>query len=88
LIFFVYLIMILNLIISEKYANEILFGKKRQEYRDFKPFYKSKIEGKDITKIQFFVGYSANRVKFICDCTDIVHDENLYEIHIENPIFN
>lgn len=86
----------INIIISERWANEILFNNKRIEYRDVKPFYTNKIEGKDITHVLFHVGYSKNPVKFICECLDLIEVDEIneetkeivkyYEFHLSDPI--
>lgn len=50
--------MILTLRIKRMWFDKIKSGEKKTEYREVKPFYQSRIEGKDLTHCRLIVGYS------------------------------
>ncbi len=80
--------MILKLIISKKWAHEILFNNKRVEFREYKPFYMRRIGDNNIHTIEFQIGYSVNAIKFTCDCLGIHCDYKNYQIKLGEPRLN
>lgn len=77
---------ILNLIIKQKFFDEILSGKKRQEYREIRPTTKKKycqldadgfcvevngeLQPRHYDAIQFFVGYNKGRNSALVEVKD------------------
>lgn len=72
----------LTLPIKKKWFDMILSGEKKEEYRELKPYYKSRFSsifqmypyskipyGTDCQQIMFRNGYSKNSPSFIADCT-------------------
>ncbi len=59
---------ILRLTLKYRFFCEILCGKKKTEYREVKPYWKSRLEGKTFDEIHFKNGYARNapfmRVEF------------------------
>lgn len=68
--------------IKKKWFDMILSGEKKEEYREIKPYYKSRFKnifemapysfipvGNDKKQIMFRNGYSTNCPSFIADCT-------------------
>ena len=68
--------------IKKKWFDLILTGEKKEEYREIKPYYKSRFKnvftmhpysfipcGDDARKIMFRNGYSKNSPAFIAECT-------------------
>ena len=68
--------------IKKKWFDMILSGEKKEEYREIKPYYRSRFNnlfcmapysglpyGHDIVKIMFRNGYSTNSPSFIAECT-------------------
>ena len=68
--------------IKKKWFDMILCGEKKEEYRDLKPYYRSRFKkifdmdpysvipsGRDKQKIKFRNGYGSNRPEFIALCT-------------------
>lgn len=54
----------LFLVIKKKYYNEILAGTKTEEYREVKPYWTSKLEGRHYDAVIFQAGYRADSPKF------------------------
>jgi hypothetical protein len=50
--------MYLCLTLHKKYFDKIIQGRKRYEFRQYKPHWQKRIEGKDFKYVQFFNGYS------------------------------
>lgn len=67
----------LTLPIKKKWFDMILSGEKKEEYREIKPYYKSRFSnifqmypyGNEHQQIMFRNGYSKNSPSFIADCT-------------------
>lgn len=68
----------LTLSIKKKWFDMILFGEKKEEYRDIKPYYDSRLRhawqgsligGRAPRKIRFRNGYSASSPSFVATCT-------------------
>lgn len=68
--------------IKKKWFYMILFGEKKEEYREIKPYYKSRFKnvfemhpysfiptGNDVKEIMFRNGYNADSPSFIARCT-------------------
>ena len=48
---------ILNLTLERQWFDEIAIGKKRKEYREYKPYWKSRLEGRKYDIVRFRNGY-------------------------------
>lgn len=66
----------LTLPIKSKWFNMILNGEKKEEYREIKPYYKSRLEKLFVfqtpeykEKIKFRNGYSSKSPEFIAECS-------------------
>lgn len=57
--------MILDLPIKKKWFDLIKSGEKLEEYREIKPHWNSRIQGKDITHVRFRNGYGKNAPSFV-----------------------
>ena len=59
----------LHLTLKRQYFEAILAGTKREEYREIKPYWRKRLEGKTFDEILFRNGYSKNarcmRVKWL-----------------------
>ncbi len=68
--------------IKKKWFDMILFGEKKEEYREIKPYYQTRFKnvfemhpcsfiptGNDVKEIMFRNGYSADSPSFIARCT-------------------
>lgn len=64
--------MILDLPIKKKWFDMIKSGEKLEEYREIKPHWNSRIEGKNITHVRFKNGYGKNAPTFIREVWSIV----------------
>ena len=62
---------ILHLNLKKKWFEMIARGEKREEYREIKPYWVSRIEGKDFEVIQFRNGYSKNAPTMTVELIDI-----------------
>ncbi len=51
---------VLNLTLTKKWFDLIVSGRKRIEYREYKPYWISRIDGKDFDEICFKNGYGKN----------------------------
>ena len=51
---------ILHLTLKRQYFDEIVAGTKREEYREIKPYWTKRLEGKNFNEILFKNGYSKN----------------------------
>jgi hypothetical protein len=54
---------ILTLRINKIWFDKIKSGEKNTEYREVKPYYKSRIEGKNLTHCRLIAGYSKDAPK-------------------------
>jgi hypothetical protein len=54
----------LFLVIKKKYFEEILAGTKTEEYREVKPYWTAKLEGRQYDVVEFQAGYRADSPKF------------------------
>lgn len=61
----------LKLVLKKKWYDMILSGVKKEEYREIKDYYKSRIEGKDIGRVEFKLGYQKNAPKMVVECLGI-----------------
>ena len=72
--------------IKKKWFDMILSGEKKEEYREIKPYYKTRFKnafemhpysfipiGTDVQQIMFRNGYSSNSPSFIAECTLDIH---------------
>jgi hypothetical protein len=69
----------LFLTIKRKYFNAIICGDKKVEYRSLTPFYKSRIEGKDIDSIHIRAGYSNNCPAALVEVKNI-NDDSFHKL--------
>lgn len=80
--------MILFLIIKRKYFDAIIRGDKKTEYRSLTPFYRSRIEGKNITAIYIRAGYNQKCPSALIEVKNIKNDSfheftgPAYSIHL------
>jgi hypothetical protein len=51
---------ILHLTLKKQYFDEIIAGEKKEEYREIKPYWAKRLEGKTFDEILFKHGYSKN----------------------------
>ena len=73
--------MTLYLTLRKQYFDEILNGVKKQEYREYKPYWIKRLIGKDIKTIIFRNGYKKDAPSFEIECRKIEVRRN-----IETPI--
>ena len=71
----------LTLTIKVQYFNEILSGTKTTEYREIKPFWTKKLEGKQkYDRIRMINGYSRNAPELIVELIKIDIEELFFPI--------
>ncbi len=67
---------ILHLTLKKKWFDLIASGEKKQEYRENKPYWQSRLHGKTFDEVHFRNGYSKDAPFMRVDCGDI-YLENL-----------
>jgi hypothetical protein len=50
----------LNLTLKREWFDEIAKGKKKKEYREYKPYWKTRLEGREYAIVRFKNGYGQN----------------------------
>ena len=61
----------LQLTLKREYFAQIVEGTKHIEYREYKPYWKSRLEGKKYEQIHFRNGYSKNPPEMDVECRGI-----------------
>lgn len=61
----------LHLTLKRKWFDLILSGEKKEEYREIKQHWVSRLEGKKYDFIEFRNGYSGNSPRMIVECREI-----------------
>lgn len=76
----------LTLRIKRYWFDSIFIGEKKVEYREMSKFYKSRIEGKNITRLILLPGYSKDIPVLIVKVKKIVANKakRQYEIHVSS----
>lgn len=72
--------MILFLNIKKKYFDAILRGDKKTEYRKLSPFYRSRIENKNIEAVHLRNGYSCDSPEALVEVLGVDHNSYHPEI--------
>lgn len=77
----------LHLTLKKKWFDLILSGDKKIEYRDYKPYWTTRLENKEYDYIHFVNGYGKDRpwmdVKIVCILRSLkTSKDRKYEIHL------
>jgi len=62
---------ILHLTLKKKWFDLIASGKKKIEYREYKPYWEVRLHGKHFDEIHFRNGYGKRRPTVVTECTGI-----------------
>jgi len=74
--------MTLNLTLHKKWFDEIASGKKRVEYRENKPYWNARLDGKEFQTVRFKNGYSSAAPQVVVECKQIVKKSDFYHIRL------
>ena len=74
--------MTLRLTLHKKWFDEIASGEKRIEYRENKPYWNTRLDGKEFEAVCFKNGYSSKAPMMIIECKQIIKFADLYHIHL------
>lgn len=73
---------ILHLTIKGIFFDRIASGAKWLEYRDDKPYWNKRLDGKHFDEVHFRNGYSRSAPFMRVECQGIRHGDGFYEIHL------
>jgi hypothetical protein len=62
---------VLHLIIQRKWFDQIASGDKRHEFREAKPYWARRLEGKAFDQVQFRCGYASSAPSMLVECRGI-----------------
>lgn len=65
---------ILHLTLKKKWFDDIARGEKRKEYREYKPYWKKRLEGRKYKTILFRNGYSSNAPEMLVEYRGLRRD--------------
>jgi len=74
--------MTLNLTLHKKWFDQIASGEKRIEYRENKPYWNARLDGKKFEAVCFKNGYSSSAPKMVIECKKIIKADGFYHIHL------
>ena len=79
---------ILHLTLHRKWFDAIASGSKREEFREMKPYWIKRLEGKTFDRVHFRNGYRPDSPTMTFECNGIYRDEwaNEYAIHLGNRV--
>jgi hypothetical protein len=63
---------ILHLTLKKRWFDMIASGKKNEEYRELKPYWHKRLQGKAYDAIKFRNGYSANSPSFTIELKEVL----------------
>ena len=72
---------ILRLTLHRKWFDDIVAGKKKIEYREIKPYWTQRLDGKSFDEIHFRNGYGSHRPFIRVECNGISKN-SCYNIHL------
>ncbi len=73
---------ILHLTLKKRWFREIRDGKKTTEYRDFKPYWITRLEGKTFDEVHFRNGYREVSPFMRVQCLRIVIEDDKFAIRL------
>ena len=73
---------ILNLTLKKNWFDEILSENKKIEYREIKPYWIKRLEGKTFNEIYFRNGYSKSSPFMRVEWKGMTKGQSLYQIHL------
>jgi len=73
---------VLNLTLYRKWFDKIKSGEKKYEFRDIKPYWTKRLEGKTYSEIHFRNGYGKNRPFMCVECLGIEIHKSRYCIKL------
>lgn len=65
---------VLHLTLKREYFDQIAKGKKRNEFREYKPYWKSRLEGREYDQVLFRNGYSADSPTLLVEYCGLTRD--------------
>jgi hypothetical protein len=71
---------LLHLTLKKKWFDMIAAGEKREEYREIKPYWNKRLQGKRYDAIQFRNGYSKNAPKMTVELKNICFGFGIVEL--------
>ena len=74
--------MTLHLTLHKKWFDEIASGEKLIEYRENKPYWNARLDGKRFQVVRFKNGYSSTAPEMAVECKDIIKTDKVYEIYL------
>jgi hypothetical protein len=77
---------ILHLTLKKRYFDKIAAGIKKEEYREIKPYWTKRLEGKTFDEILFKNGYSKNARSMRVKWLGMTKRENHYVIKLGNVL--
>ena len=66
---------ILHLTLKKKWFDLISSGEKKTEYREMKPYWKKRLEGREFTEIHFKNGYSKDAPFMRIECEGMIKNQ-------------
>ena len=74
--------MTLHLTLHKKWLDQIASGEKRIEYRENKPYWNARLDGKQFQAVHFKNGYSSSAPEMTVECLGIVKTAKCYHIKL------
>ena len=65
---------ILNFTLEREWFDEIVRGVKNKEYRKYKPYWKTRLEGRNYDVVKFRNGYSRNAPEMVVEFRGLTRD--------------
>jgi hypothetical protein len=65
---------ILQLTLKRQWFDEIVRGKKDKEYREYKPYWKTRLEGRKYKAVKFRNGYNRNAPEMLVEFRGLTRD--------------
>jgi hypothetical protein len=65
---------VLHLTLEREWFDQIARGKKNKEYRKYKPYWKTRLEGREFDKVKIRNGYSRNAPEMVVEFRGLTRD--------------
>lgn len=72
----------LKLTLHRQWFDDIASGSKKIEYREIKPYWITRLEGKTFDEVHFRNGYNTNAPFMRIECLGINRNHQYYQIHL------
>jgi hypothetical protein len=73
---------ILHLTLYRQFFDNIVAGIKHEEYREFTPYWRKRLQNRQFDEIHFRNGYSKDRPFMRVECLGIIRDGSMFKIKL------